>query len=304
MKEYVEFRINREYAHLLFREDEGVNLGSFVKKVNIVPTDPKFMEIGRLQEEMRKKQTYFFSSYEYKRTYTEAEFNNAAWFLIKKTRHFEPAGEECGTIYDESTACPICGAGARQSTPLRLKRSTIPHSDMAETIAHGDETVVSERFVEMVRKHNLVGIAFEPVFGSGRLMPKLNYYQIRPCNYLEFSDKTVFGQTPFDLSGMFPGGTREYTRRDGTTYKEVFPPEIYECPNGDNAGLSMISEAYIKYSPVLDKLDFFASRQTTGGRGGLIRQSHRLFCSNRMMRLIKEYKLKGFQFEVAHIEDE
>lgn len=56
MREYVEFRINREYAHLLFREDEGVNLGSFVKKVNIAPTDPKFMEVGRLQE-MLKEQT-------------------------------------------------------------------------------------------------------------------------------------------------------------------------------------------------------------------------------------------------------
>lgn len=304
MKEYVEFRVNQEYAHLLFREDEGVNLGSFVKKVNIVPTDPKFVEIGRLQEEMQKKQTYFFSSYEYKRVYTEAEIENAAWFRIKKTRHFEPAGEECGTIYDESTACPICGAGARQSNPLRLKRSTIPHADMAETIAHGDETIVSERFVEMAKEHNLSGMAFEPVYGSGKHMPKLNYYQIRPCNYLEFSDKTIFGQTPFNLSGMFPGVKREHLQRDGTIITEVFPPEIYKCPNGDNVGLGIMSEPYIKYSPILEGLDFFASRQTIGGRGGLIRQSHLLFCSNRMMRLIKENGLKGFRFEIAHIVDE
>ena len=31
------------------------------------------------------------------------------------------------------------------------------------------------------------------------------------------------------------------------------------------------------------------------------RPTHLLFCSNRMMRLIKENKLKGFEFEVAHI---
>ena len=304
MKEYVEFRINREYAHLLFKEDEGVNLGSFVKKVNIAPTDPVFKQIGKLQEEMLRKQTYFFSSYEYKRIYTEAEINNAAWFWIKKTRHFEPAGEECGTIYDESTACPICGASAKQMTPLRLKRSSIPHVDMAETIAHGDETIVSKRFVEIVKEHNLSGMVFEPVYGLGKQMPKLNYYQICPCNYLEFSDKTIFGQTPFDLSGMFPGCKREYLQRDGTTYTEVFPPEIYKCPNGDNAGLGIMSEPYIRYNSILEGLDFFASRQTIGGRGGLIRQSHLLFCSNRMMKLIKENGLKGFQFEIAHVEEE
>ena len=33
-------------------------------------------------------------------------------------------------------------------------------------------------------------------------------------------------------------------------------------------------------------------------------QHHLFFCSNRMMRLIKENNLKGFKFEVAHIVDE
>ena len=69
-------------------------------------------------------------------------------------------------------------------------------------------------------------------------------------------------------------------------------------------GLCLLSEAYIKSDPVLKDLDFFASRQTVGGRGGLIRQHHLFFCSNRMMKLIKENNLKGFKFEVAHIVDE
>ena len=96
----------------------------------------------------------------------------------------------------------------------------------------------------------------------------------------------------------------EGVQPDGTLVKKVIPPEIYKCPNGDNMGLRILSEVYIKTSPILDDLDFFASKQTVGGRGGVIRQHHLFFCSNRMMRLIKENNLKGFKFEVAHIVDE
>lgn len=304
MKEFVEFRINMEYAHLLFRDDEGTNLGDSVKVVRMDKNDPRFNIIGELQKKALEKFDLFFTSFDYKRSYTETEINNAEWFQMFRTRHFEPTGEECGTVYDESSACPICGSGAKQLSPLKLKRSSIPKADMAESIAWGDETIVSERFVNMVKDNNLKGMDFEPVISSANRGQKLNYYQVRPQYYLDFSEKSVFGQDPFNLSGEFPGCTLEGVQPDGTTYKEVIPPEIYKCPNGDNMGLRILSEVYIKTSPILDDLDFFASKQTVGGRGGLIRQHHLFFCSNRMMRLIKENNLKGFKFEVAHIVDE
>ena len=304
MKEIVEFRIIMRYAHLLFRDDEGTNLGDSVKVVRIDKNDPRFNAIGDLQKKARENNDLFFTCFDYRRSYTETEINNAKWFLMFRTRHFEPTGEECGTIYDESSACPICGSGAKQLSPLKLKRSSIPKADMAESIAWGDETIVSERFVNMVKDNNLKGMDFEPVISSANRGQKLNYYQVRPQCYLDFSKKTVFGQTPFNLSGVFPGCTLEGVQPDGTLVKKVIPPEIYKCPNGDNMGLRILSEVYIKTSPILDDLDFFASKQTVGGRGGVIRQHHLFFCSNRMMRLIKENNLKGFKFEVAHIVDE
>ena len=304
MKELVEFRIIMRYAHLLFRDDEGTNLGDSVKVVRIDKNDPRFNAIGELQKKARENNALFFTCFDYKRSYTETEINNAEWFLMFRTRHFEPTGEECGTIYDESSACPICGSGAKQLSPLKLKRSSIPKADMAESIAWGDETIVSERFVNMVKDNNLKGMDFEPVISSANRGQKLNYYQVRPQCYLDFSKKTVFGQTPFNLSGEFPGCTLEGVQPDGTLVKKVIPPEIYKCPNGDNMGLRILSEVYIKTSPILDDLDFFASKQTVGGRGGVIRQHHLFFCSNRMMRLIKENNLKGFKFEIAHIVDE
>ena len=303
MKEYIEFRILKEYAHLLFKEDEGVDLGS-VKMVIITPTSPEFMKIGELQKEARKHDDFFFTCFEYKRRYTEEEINNAKWFLMFRTRHFEPTAEECGTIYDESSACPICGSGAKQLSPLKLRRNSIPNADMAETIAWGEETVVSEKFVAMIKENNLEGMNFEQVISPRKRGQVLNYYQVHPLYYVDFSKRSIFGQTPFDLSGEIPEQTRTYNQPDGTTFTEVYPKVVYKCPNGDNMGLRLLSEAYMKAIPLLDKLDFFASRQTVGGRAGLIRPHHLFFCSNRMMRLIKEYKLKGIKFEVAHIVDE
>ncbi len=121
---------------------------------------------------------------------------------------------------------------------------------------------------------------------------------------MDISPRTVFGINPFDLSEVDPPRTFTRWRKDGTMYKENFPGKIYKCPNGDNMGLNLLSEAYIKSSTILDGLDFFASRQTVGTRQGVIRPRHLLFCSNRMMRLIKENGLKGFQFEKAHVENE
>ena len=109
MKEIVEFRIIMRYAHLLFRDDEGTNLGDSVKVVRIDKNDPRFNAIGELQKKARENNALFFTCFEYKRSYTETEINNAEWFQMFQTRHFEPSGEECGTIYDESSACPICG---------------------------------------------------------------------------------------------------------------------------------------------------------------------------------------------------
>ena len=146
-----------------------------------------------------------------------------------------------------------------------------------------------------------------PVYSAGGNGHPLNYYQIRPLNYLDISDKTTFGVNPFDLSGTTPSWTETRWEKEGRKfkeYKEYHPEKIHKCPNGDNLGLNILSEAYIKSNPILKDLDFFASRQTVGMREGVIRPRHLLFCSNRMMRLIKDNGLKGFKFEIAHIVDE
>ena len=97
MKEFVEFRIIMEYAHLLFRDDEGTNLGDTVKVVKIEKNDPRFNAIGELQKKARENNDLFFTCFDYRRSYTETEINNAKWFrysrlviLSQQVRSAEP----------------------------------------------------------------------------------------------------------------------------------------------------------------------------------------------------------------------
>lgn len=306
MREFLEIRIGSTWKHLFYTFHKGRSLGS-VWLVEMETSSFWFKWTRFLYGILHKLGDVLFYSWQYKRFYSKEEIRNNRFCQITPSRFFEPDGEECGTIYDDSTSCPICGSGAKQLSPLILKRYSIPRADLAMTIADGDEVIVSERFVTMVKEQGLSGMTFLPVCSAFKEGHKLKYYQIYPVSYVDISSKTVFGINPFDLSGATPARTETRWEKEGRKFKEYkvhHPEKIYKCPNGDNLGLNILSEAYIKSSPMLEGLDFFASRQTVGMREGVIRPRHLFFCSNRMMNLIKEHKLKGFQFEVAHIVDE
>ena len=51
-------------------------------------------------------------------------------FTCGSNAAFEPTGAECGTVYDESVACKICGAGrSTVDAPLRLNAKKIPKNE-------------------------------------------------------------------------------------------------------------------------------------------------------------------------------
>src|SRR5271156_6372012 len=102
---------------MLFPDDEGKRLGhgDFVRKLHIRVDDKRFQQIDQLQHQLRPSHGKpFFYSWNIDRHYTNKELDQAAWFQLKLLRYFEPSGEECGTLYDESSACQKCGAGAMQ----------------------------------------------------------------------------------------------------------------------------------------------------------------------------------------------
>lgn len=284
MKELFEFRINYEYANRLFSPEEGKDLGQITRSVKVVKLskdDHRFASIPLVDSEVREKYGRpFYYSWRIERKYVSGELDAATLFTFKIQSTFEPAGEECGTEYDESTACEYCGSNRKQVSPLKLKKNSIPKRDISWTIA--GEIVVSEKFIEAFNRHNLSGLSLEKI-----ILDKgpLNIYQPKLTSpELELTKNTTAGIDPFNLAD-----------REGA--------EIYKCPKGHTLGLNLLSEAYVNTSPSIGKYDFFfATKQKIGVKRGLLRPQPVYLCSHAFRQMIEREKLTGCSFEVAHVE--
>ncbi|MCE5320969.1 MAG: hypothetical protein PHV09_04975 [Bacteroidales bacterium] len=279
MKETLEIRINYDYANLLFKADEGKNLGTTVKVVKLSKDDPRYKEIPVIADVVKRKYDRgFFFGWEYRRKYTKKELELAKLFQIKIKVTFEPSGVECGTLYDETVACEICGANRKQVSLLTLKKGTIPKMDIAKTI--GGEIVVSDKFANAVKVRNLKGLQLTPInFEVG----VSDYSQLVASSEIELSPNTVVGINPFNLSTSDEG-------------------EIYKCPQGDTIGLNLLSEAYVLNNSPINDCDFLRSKQNIGVKRGLLRPEPIYFCSLAFRKMIEEEKLTGFEFEITNIE--
>lgn len=271
MKEIYEFRIFANSYHFL-STDRGVFNGS-VYILRILKTDPLYQKICNIDQELRKNHKTLYSYWEIKRVYTKKELKEAALFQFDMN-YFEPSGEECGTLYDEKEACPLCGANRKQLNILHLKKGTIPRNkDIASTLSN--EVIVSSSFINAVNKWHLKGLEF-------RSTNIASYYQLIAIRQMTLSSQTLVGVNPFDLSTSYGG-------------------EIYQCPRGDTLGLCQLSEAYVNKKSVTYDLDFWESKQCIGYNIGVFRPRHLYFCSPKFRQMVIDEKLKGFKFEIAHI---
>lgn len=292
MKEIIELRINYDYADLLF-QDEGKNIGTSVRVVKISSDDPRILKVPIIHKELKMKYNRaFFFSWEISRKYNSHELSQAKLFHVKIKSVFEPAGEECGTIYDETVACQICGSYRRQLGPLILKKGSIPKKDISKTIA--GEIVVSEKFVETFKHKSLTGLKFEPILYKNR---NSGYFQLVEFNKLKLTTKTLAGNSPFESTYGSEGGTY-----DISGYTVIFEKEVYICPLGHLIGLNLISELSVYNSNLINEYDFFASEQTIGVKRGLLRPEPIYICSPKFRNMVIEEKLTGFDFEIAHID--
>ena len=75
-----------------------------------------------------------------------------------------------GTSYDDSHACPRCGAGLVQTSPLRMRRTELPKSYLATGAA--DELLLHESVAGIVESAGLKGMTLRPVVDpSGAAIP-------------------------------------------------------------------------------------------------------------------------------------
>jgi hypothetical protein len=283
MIELYELRVSEKYANRIFREDEGEVLSSGItRKVLIASDDPRIPRIIEFHDSMRRENHLFLGGTRVVRKYTTAEMKSVEILAFMIGFFIEPAGEECGTIYDDASACTMCGAGARQVTELYLKRSRIPRSrDVTGTIAQV-ELVASQRFFDFVKQHQFSGVDLPTVLSPVQLKRRTNisakfedwYQLVVTSNRVNMVPPTRIGRVPFG---------------------ELKP----KCPLGHFTGLWPISEVSLNRAD-WDGADVFQSKQLIGIRGGLLRPFPVLFVTQRFYQVFKSQRLRGGRFEVAH----
>lgn len=279
MKETLKLRINLDYASMLFQENEGKNSGTSVKVVEISKDDPRYSLVPIIAKQIQQKYNKaFFFGWEIKRKYSDLELAKAKLLLMKIKTVFEPTGEECGTLFNETVSCEVCGANREQIGPLTLKYGSIPKKDISRTIA--GEVLVSARFAEAAQKRGLKGIVLGPIISDN---VRSDVFQLSASSQIDLSQNTLAGINPFDLSTSDKG-------------------EIYKCPNGHTIGLNLLSEPHVLDSQLIGENDFFMSKQKVGVKRGLLRPEAIYFCSQDFRMMVVEEKLSGFDFEIANID--
>lgn len=204
----------------------------------------------------------------------------AEFFQLQITAFFEPEGTACGTEYDESAACPHCGAGRRLVGELILDLGKVPKGkDFAQSIAR-DEWIVSERLVSLMREHGVTGAEFELVKSAKkRRAGSPAWYRLHiTAEPVEVAAPTRFGIDPFDDDA------------EGR----------YRCPLGHTMGLNILSELSIGRDS-WDGADIAVTRQYVGSRQGVLVPSPLIVVSPRLRQLLIKHDIKGFKTEVVYL---
>ena len=341
MREVCEFRVLEEFFPLVFPGSEGQRISDSVRKVEVSTSDPLFQKVGAVQRQLKADAgKFFFAGWKLKRTYAKEELAAARAFLLSITAIFEPAGEECKTVYDESAACPQCGAGASQVSDLRLDSRRIPkQKDIASTIAN--EWIVSQKLASILVQNEISGFRLAPLrhhadysneplelarVPSGKaLLHKARQLGIDPDSWRFFvwlnepeQDSLVQGAVAESAQSLQTGRRLQTATGWYQLIVESKPLRVapmtrfginpfdddaagtYRCPNGHVLGLNRLSELYVEEAD-WDGADFHITREYVGTRRGLLRPTRLIVVSPKLRKLFLEHKIKGADFEVAHL---
>lgn len=174
--------VDERLASTLLPPSTGRTVGGIIRVVRVAVGEPLYQLI-RVEDQSRRKGGAggLFFSWDIRRTYSARELAQAELLHVRLTSGFQPHGEECGTQYQELTACQFCGAGRVQTSPLSLdlrrlqpkrdiETQTLPRSkDIVRSIA--DEIVIGRRLADILRRVSATGYELRPVVKCNSRQP-------------------------------------------------------------------------------------------------------------------------------------
>lgn len=102
--------------------------------------------------------------------YTEDELQSARLLNVGVWgNRLAGGGRRCGTTYDMSNACPKCGAGARQTSPLIIDGDDVRRIENLRIAAtYHDELLLHDVDVERLLAENVTGALFWPIHAKSK----------------------------------------------------------------------------------------------------------------------------------------
>lgn len=273
MKTFIELRTSEPW----FVENLGTTLvkdiGYGVWSLVIDTENAAFAQVNQfVAQKWQTEGVKPFHYARYERRYSEEELIQSEFLQISFDSTFEPAGEETGTVYDDSEACEMCGAGRIQRSSLVLDISRIPRRvGFSQTIAH--EIIVDRQVYDLMNTYQVSGASLLPVLDSRSLKNSLWYQLMIDAKVDIVTPPTTFGVDPFD-SGV-----------------------QYRCVKGDTLGLNVLSELYIHNKNHIQ--DINRTSQFVGYRKGLLVPFPLIIISQRFYQILKRHKIKGYHVEVV-----
>ncbi|HYO56601.1 hypothetical protein [Archangium sp.] len=268
--------MSAERAERYLPPDVGKDIGYGVRRLLLDVQDPLVEKLRDIESEYRAQGTTLFFMCVVERHYTPHELRAAEYLMVEFLPFFRPTGEECGTLYDDSTACSHCGAGDRQVNELHLELRRIPKSrHLAVTL--GDEYVISSRLAEVLRQHRVTGYELRPVVSKGG-RPTSDHHQL---------------VIPSAMAEIVP------PTRAGGSYLAP-EPDSSRCPDGHVLGHRLLSPLHVSRDS-LGEMDWVFTRQKFGSRQGLFRPYALMVVTQRLYRLLAEQKVRHLHVEVVHL---
>ncbi|HEX5754032.1 MAG TPA: hypothetical protein VFZ09_48060 [Archangium sp.] len=274
MRETIELNISSDKAEDILPPEVGEDRG-LTRHLVLPSNDPLLEKIREHEQAWQRRGSTMLTYLEIHREYTPRELKQAERLWMRVRPFFEPTGEDCGTVYDETTACPKCGFGARQIGPLRLELKRIPKRDIARTL--GGEIVVSARLAEQMKAAGVRGYELGPVVSrQGKPTPHWHQLLLPECS-VELAPETQVGADFF-----------------------VPQPDEARCPEGHVAGFTVLSEVHLQRASV-GEADWLCTRQAVGPRMGAFRPLPLLLISQRLYQFLTSLEVKRFDVEVAYL---
>jgi hypothetical protein len=130
--------------------------------------DPRLHSLVSL---LRQEGMTWFERVEH--VYLEQELRGFPFLILTVNRKpLDAGGGEYGTTFDLSRACPRCGTGAIQTSPLLLPLTGLPKKGLLCEAAHG-EILVAAPLADALRENNVTGLELRQVrlYANGEPLP-------------------------------------------------------------------------------------------------------------------------------------